>query len=253
MSNSKVSDFKKKTKSKKAVPEVVLDSEEETHHTDVEVEVSHHTDDEKGSPPVVGGSDEEEEEKTLTDSFDLMVSSITDLAKNLKDLAAFTKILQKQVKQLEKKGGKRKKRKSGDAAKSTAKSLMKEYDVSGTALGKFLKCDRITRNDARKRIFDYRKEAVEKGDIVEVPLEKSIILVDKTLGKVFPGVSKHSEYILNVLKEATESSEDFKEQREFFRNKLKEDEFDRHQLLTTNTILTHFKNLYFTPEKVITE
>ena len=248
---SKVSDFKKKSKSKKVVPEVVLDSEEETHTTDVEVEVDHHTDDEKASPPVV---EEEVEEKTLTDSFQLMVDSINDLAKNLKDLGAFTKILQKQVKQLEKKGGKRRKNKSaGDAPKNTAKSLMKEYDISGTALGKFLKCDRITRNDARKRVFEYREEAVKNGSIPEVPLEKGIILVDKTLGKVFPGVSEHSDYILGVLKEATESSDDVKEQREYFRNKLKEDEFDRHQLLTTNTILTHFKNLYFTPEKVIEE
>ena len=115
-------------------------------------------------------------------------------------------------------------------------------NIKGTALSKFLGTNTASMIEAYRALYKYVKE---RKDVPVFEADNHVIVMDKKLDVVFPGLMKNYKNAFDVAEKALKI-EDKKERRAFLNENINMED----DVLTYSSIIKHL-SIYFTKQKII--
>jgi chromatin remodeling complex protein RSC6 len=190
--------------------------------------------------PVVETSDK----NNFNARYETMCETLRTLTTSVRDLRTLVKSMKTLAGKYERAEEKRQAKRRNKATRQNPQNggFQKQHNIKGTAIAKFLGTNTASMVEAHRALCKYVKE---RKDVPVFEADKRVIVMDKKLDAVFPGLMKNYKHAFDVAEKALKI-EDKKERRAF----LNENINMADDVLTYSGIMKRLP-MYFTKENSV--
>ena len=184
------------------------------------------------------------DKNNFNDRFETLNESLRTLGTSLRSVTTLVKSMRTVARRYERAEEKRQTKRRNKATRQNPQNggFQRQHNIKGTPIAKFLGKNTASMVEAHRALCRYVKE---RKDVPVFEADKRVIVMDKTLDAVFPGLMKNYKHAFDVAEKATKI-EDKKERRAFLNDNINMAD----DVLTYSGIMKRLP-MYFTKENTV--